>query len=111
PALLHRVLKELAAEGRAPAAIVPVDLLGRPADYGRILPIAAEFEVPVLIDAAESLGSAYGQEPCGSFGQAAAVSFNGNQIMTTSGGGAHLTDADPPAEHPTYLPAPAPEPV
>src|SRR5699024_125066 len=45
PALLHRVLKELAAEGRAPAAIVPVDLLGRPADYGRILPIAAEFEV------------------------------------------------------------------
>ena len=111
PALLHRVLKDLAAEGRAPAAIVPVDLLGRPADYGRILPIAAEFEVPVLIDAAESLGSAYGQEPCGSFGQAAAVSFNGNKIMTTSGGGALLTDDDRLAEYAAYLSAQAREPV
>ena len=111
PTLLHRVLKELAAEGRAPAAIVPVDLLGRPADYGRILPIAAEFEVPVLVDAAESLGSAYGQEPCASFGQAAAVSFNGNKIMTTSGGGALLTDDDRLAEHAAHLAAQAREPV
>lgn len=92
PALLHLSLREASRTGRLPAAIVPVDLLGRPADYGRILPVAAEFDVPVLVDAAESLGSRYGGQPVGGFGRAAAVSFNGNKIMTTSGGGALLTD-------------------
>lgn len=110
-AQLHRTLKESIMSRKRPAAIVPVDLLGRPADYDRILPIAAEFEVPVLVDAAESLGSCYGDTACGSLGDAAAVSFNGNKIMTTSGGGALLTDDARLAEYARYLSTQAREPV
>jgi len=107
PALLHLCLKEAARTGRLPAAIVPVDLLGRPADYARILPVAAEFDVPVLVDAAESLGSRHCGQPVGSFGQASAVSFNGNKIMTTSGGGALLTDDGQLARQAAHLSAQA----
>lgn len=111
PAQLHRALKNSIRGKKKPAAIVPVDLLGRPADYDRILPIAAEFEVPVLVDAAESLGSRYGAVTCGSFGDAAVVSFNGNKIMTTSGGGALLTDDSRLAEYARFLSTQAREPV
>ncbi|WP_413333178.1 DegT/DnrJ/EryC1/StrS family aminotransferase [Brevibacterium sp. GP-SGM9] len=111
PAQLHRALKNSIRGRRKPAAIVPVDLLGRPADYDRILPIAAEFDVPVLVDAAESLGSRYGAATCGSFGDAAIVSFNGNKIMTTSGGGALLTDDSRLAEYARFLSTQAREPV
>ncbi|WP_259358375.1 DegT/DnrJ/EryC1/StrS family aminotransferase [Brevibacterium sediminis] len=103
PIELHRALKDSILSGTKPAAIVPVDLLGRPADYDRILPIAAEFDVPVLVDAAESLGSRYRDRACGSLGEGAAVSFNGNKIMTTSGGGALLTDDEHLAEYARYL--------
>lgn len=103
PALLHLCLKGAARTGRLPAAIVPVDLLGRPADYERILPVAAEFDVPVLVDAAESLGSQHCGRPVGAFGQASAVSFNGNKIMTTSGGGALLTDDEQLARKAAHL--------
>lgn len=85
--------------------------MGRPADYDRILPIAAEFEVPVLVDAAESLGSRFGDSPCGSLGDAAVMSFNGNKIMTTSGGGALLTDDARLAGYARYLSTQAREPV
>ena len=111
PVQLHRALKNSIRGKKKPAAIVPVDLLGRPADYDRILPIAAEFEVPVLVDAAESLGSRYGALTCGSFGDAAVVSFNGNKIMTTSGGGALLTDDSRLAEYARFLSTQAREPV
>lgn len=111
PAQLHRALKNSIRGRRKPAAIVPVDLLGRPADYDRILPIAAEFDVLVLVDAAESLGSRYGAATCGSFGDAAIVSFNGNKIMTTSGGGALLTDDSRLAEYARFLSTQAREPV
>lgn len=111
PRILHQVLKESSRRGELPTAIVPVDLLGRPADYGRILPIAAEFDVPVLIDAAESLGSMHEGVPVGSLGRCAAVSFNGNKIMTTSGGGALLTDDSRLAEYAAYLSSQAREPV
>ncbi|MPN54990.1 putative pyridoxal phosphate-dependent aminotransferase EpsN [bioreactor metagenome] len=72
--------------------MVPVDLLGKVVDHERIDVIAAERGVPVLSDAAESLGASRSGRPSASFGVAAAVSFNGNKIMTTSGGGALLTD-------------------
>lgn len=111
PAQLHRALKNSIRGKKKPEAIVPVDLLGRPADYDRILPIAAEFDVPVLVDAAESLGSRYGAATCGSFGDAAVVSFNGNKIMTTSGGGALLTDDSRLAEYARFLSTQAREPV
>ena len=111
PIQLHRALKDSIVSGTKPAAIVPVDLLGRPADYDRILPIAAEFDVPVLVDAAESLGSRFRGQACGSLGEGAAVSFNGNKIMTTSGGGALLTNDEHLAEYARYLSTQAREPV
>lgn len=111
PIQLHRALKDSIRSGAKPAAIVPVDLLGRPADYDRILPITAEFDVPVLVDAAESLGSRYRDHACGSLGEAAVVSFNGNKIMTTSGGGALLTNDERLAEYARYLSTQAREPV
>ncbi len=111
PAPLHDALRTAASRGRLPAAVVPVDLLGRPADYDRILPIAAEFGVPVLVDAAESLGSLHSGRATASMGQAAAVSFNGNKIMTTSGGGAPLTDDGDLAAYASYLSAQARRPV
>lgn len=92
PALLWDALTTLHAEGRRVAAIVPVDLLGRCADYTLIEAMAAEFDVPVLADAAESLGAAHRGRPAGSFGRASVFSFNGNKIMTTSGGGMLTTD-------------------
>lgn len=92
PALLEAVLAAKAKSGRRIAAIIPVDLFGRPADYDRILPIAAKYDVPVLIDAAESLGATHGDRAAGTMGHAGIYSFNGNKIMTTSGGGMLVSD-------------------
>ncbi|WP_044495091.1 DegT/DnrJ/EryC1/StrS family aminotransferase [Nesterenkonia massiliensis] len=111
PKLLREKLDESSRRGRLPAAIVPVDILGRPADYDRILPLAAEFGIPVVVDAAESLGSRYGERRVGGLGQASVVSFNGNKIMTTSGGGALLTNDGELAAYARYLSSQARQPV
>ena len=87
PELLERALSERAAAGRVPAAVISVDLYGQPADYRRIEPICERYGVPLIEDAAESLGSSLGGRPAGSFGRVAALSFNGNKLITTSGGG------------------------
>lgn len=85
---------ELALESldRKPKAIIPVHLYGMPAQMERILEIAARYDVPVLEDAAESLGSTVNGRACGSFGEFGVLSFNGNKIITTSGGGALVSD-------------------
>ena len=111
PVLLERALAQLAAEGRKVAAIVPVDLLGRSADYDAILPLAERYGIPVLADAAESLGASYHGRAAGSFGVAAALSFNGNKILTTSGGGMLLTDDEALASRARYLATQARQPV
>lgn len=111
PALLEQALAQLAAEGRRVAAIIPVDLLGRAADYDEILPLAERFGIPVLSDAAESLGASYHGTAAGSFGVAAALSFNGNKILTTSGGGMLLTDDEALASRARYLATQARQPV
>ncbi|HIW99054.1 MAG TPA: aminotransferase class I/II-fold pyridoxal phosphate-dependent enzyme [Candidatus Nesterenkonia stercoripullorum] len=111
PDHLERQLDVASRAGSLPAAIVPVDLLGRPADYSRILPVAQRYGVPVVVDAAESLGSFYGEAPVGSMGRVSAVSFNGNKIMTTSGGGALLTDDADLASYARYLSTQARQPV
>ncbi|PMC06588.1 pyridoxal-5'-phosphate-dependent protein [Microbacterium sp. UMB0228] len=111
PALLRTALHELRASGASVPAIVPVDLLGKAADYTAILAIAAEFDVPVLADAAESLGATHAGRAAGSFGSASAVSFNGNKIMTTSGGGMLLTDDGDIARRVRYLATQARQPV
>ena len=87
PAALRRALHALAAEGKRPRAIVTVDLYGQGCDYGAITPICEEWGVPVLEDAAEALGATVHGRPCGTFGAVAAFSYNGNKIITTSGGG------------------------
>ncbi len=92
PEILESVLALRAREGRAVAAVIPVDLFGRPAEYDRILPIVAKYGVPVLVDAAESLGASQGGRSAGTMGHAGVYSFNGNKIMTTSGGGMLVSD-------------------
>lgn len=80
--------RKLAA--RKPKAIIPVHLYGMPAKIKEIMAVAAKYDIPVLEDAAEALGSTLDGVACGAFGQLAALSFNGNKIITTSGGGALL---------------------
>lgn len=93
--LLVSGLLRLRGEGKKVAAIVPVDMLGKAVDYTRVTKIAKDFGVPILADAAESLGAHHNGKAAGSFGSASVLSFNGNKIMTTSGGGMLLTnDAD-----------------
>jgi dTDP-4-amino-4,6-dideoxygalactose transaminase len=86
-ALLADELSTRARRGSLPAAVVSVDLLGGCPDYDAIEATCAQFEVPLVEDAAESLGASYRGRPAGSFGLCAAFSFNGNKIITTSGGG------------------------
>ena len=92
PALLDEALTALAASGRPVSAVLPVDVYGRVADLERIEAVSTAHGVPVLCDSAESFGAVRGGRAAGSFGRASAVSFNGNKIMTTSGGGMLLTD-------------------
>ena len=103
PDLLGDELEQRARAGRLPAAVVVVDLYGQCADYGRILPLCAEHGVPVIEDAAESLGASYRNRPAGSFGAAAVFSFNGNKIITTSGGGMLVTDDERLARRTRHL--------
>lgn len=78
--------------GRRVKAIIPVHLYGMPANMKDILSIAEKYEIPVIEDAAEALGSKYDGKPAGSFGRFGILSFNGNKIITTSGGGALISD-------------------
>ncbi|MDO9152906.1 MAG: aminotransferase class I/II-fold pyridoxal phosphate-dependent enzyme [Paludibacter sp.] len=86
--LEEAIADRIAKTGKKPKAIIPVDLYGMPANMDAILEIAARYEIPVLEDAAEALGSTYKGRKCGTFGEFACLSFNGNKMITTSGGGA-----------------------
>jgi len=87
PDALERTLRDCQREGGLPKAVIIVDLYGQSADYDRLLPICEKYGVPVVEDAAESLGAYYKGKPCASFGAMGILSFNGNKIITTSGGG------------------------
>ena len=89
PALLEEAIKDrIAKTGKKPKAIVPVYLYGMPAKLDEIMAIAKKYEIPVVEDAAEGLGSRYKGRVCGTFGDYGVLSFNGNKMITTSGGGA-----------------------
>lgn len=89
PVLLEEAIKDrLEKTGRLPKAIIPVHLYGMPGKLDEILEVAGRYNIPVLEDSAEALGSEYKGRKCGTFGVYAALSFNGNKIITTSGGGA-----------------------
>lgn len=111
PALLAQAIRDAVATGRRLGAVLVVDLLGKVADYEEIADIAAQWGIPVISDAAESLGSSRNGRPAGSFGSCAAVSFNGNKIVTSSGGGALVTDNPVLAERVRYLATQARQPV
>ena len=111
PELLREALQGLAAAGTPAKAVIPVDLLGKAVDCTSITEICEEFETPLLFDAAESLGATHRGRAAGSFGVASAVSFNGNKIMTTSGGGMLLTDDEQLAQQTRYLATQSRQPV
>lgn len=89
PELLEKVIMDrIAVTGKKPKAIVPVYLYGMPAKLDKIMAIAEKYDIPVIEDAAEGLGSRYNGRVCGTFGRYGVLSFNGNKMITTSGGGA-----------------------
>lgn len=117
PELLDQALTEIISRGDRVGAVVPVDLLGKVADYPAIQEVInrheqqAGYRIPLLSDAAESLGAALNGVPAGKFGEAAIFSFNGNKIMTTSGGGMLVTDNKELADKVRYLATQARQPV
>jgi dTDP-4-amino-4,6-dideoxygalactose transaminase len=92
PASLRKAIEDRMSKGKKPKAIIAVHLYGMPAKMDEILEIASEFDIPVIEDAAEALGSTYKGKACGGFGRFGILSFNGNKIITTSGGGALVSD-------------------
>ncbi len=95
PELLEKAIKGRIAEtGKKPKAIIPVHLYGMPAKMDCIMEIAGRYDIPVVEDAAEALGSVYKGRMCGSFGRFGILSFNGNKMITTSGGGALVCPSD-----------------
>lgn len=89
PDLMEEAIKDrIRRTGRTPKAIVPVHLYGMPAEMDRIMEIADRYDIPVMEDAAEAIGSKYKGQLCGTFGRYGVWSFNGNKMITTSGGGA-----------------------
>ncbi len=111
PALLEQALTGLKSEGASVPAIVPVDMLGKCVDYDAISAIAESAGARLLCDAAESFGATYRGRLAGAFGDASVISFNGNKIMTTSGGGMLLTNDGDLAAHVRKLSTQAREPV
>jgi dTDP-4-amino-4,6-dideoxygalactose transaminase len=89
PFFLEEAIKDrIKKTGKRPKAIIPVHLYGMPARMDEIMQVAIKYDIPVLEDAAEALGSTFQGQRCGTFGEFACLSFNGNKIITTSGGGA-----------------------
>ncbi len=92
PLHLEAAIKDRIAKGKKPKAIIPVHLYGVPAKMAEIIAIAKRYEIPVVEDAAEALGSKINGKACGTFGELGILSFNGNKIITTSGGGALISE-------------------
>jgi dTDP-4-amino-4,6-dideoxygalactose transaminase len=92
PEYLEEAIISLIKKGEKPKAIIPVHLYGMPAKMEQIIEIASKYEIPIIEDAAEALGAHINNKMCGNFGKLNILSFNGNKIITTSGGGALLSN-------------------
>lgn len=103
PHLLTEALEQAAARGKLPKAVVVVDLYGQCADYDPIVAACARFDVPLIEDAAEALGATYKGQMAGTFGRFGVISFNGNKIITTSGGGALVSSSGRDIEQARFL--------
>jgi dTDP-4-amino-4,6-dideoxygalactose transaminase len=95
PVLLEKAIEDrIAKTGKKPKAIIAVHLYGMPAKMDEIVAVAGKYQIPILEDAAEALGSRYKGACCGTLGEVAALSFNGNKMITTSGGGTLICSTD-----------------
>ena len=103
PVFLEEAILACLQKGKKPKAIIAVDLYGMPARYDELLKIAQQYEIPLIEDAAEALGSVYKGKKCGTFGQYGILSFNGNKIITTSGGGALICPTSQEADFARFL--------
>jgi dTDP-4-amino-4,6-dideoxygalactose transaminase len=92
PIFLEEAIKYCISSGKKPKAIIPVHIYGMPAKIDELTAIAQNYDIPIIEDAAESLGSTYNGIPTGTFGIMGILSFNGNKIITTSGGGALISN-------------------
>ncbi|MFO7616000.1 MAG: DegT/DnrJ/EryC1/StrS family aminotransferase [Bacteroidales bacterium] len=110
-ASLEGAIKDRIRKGRRPKAIIVVHLYGMPARMEEVMRIAGEYGIPVIEDAAEALGSRYMGQPCGTFGDIGILSFNGNKIITTSGGGAMLSQNKAYCDQAAFLATQAREPA
>lgn len=111
PNLLEEEIKSLAGKGIKPAAVVPTELYGQACDLDRIIEICEPHDIPVVCDSAESLGAIYKERPVGLGARAACFSFNGNKIITTSGGGMIASSDKALIDHCRYLSTQARQPV
>ncbi len=111
PDLLETAIKEQTSLGKKPAAIIVVHLYGMPAKMNEISRIAQQYNITLIEDAAEALGSTYEKKACGSFGQMGILSFNGNKIITTSGGGAFTSNDEELIRKVRHVSAQAKEPA
>ncbi len=103
PEALEEALKDCQSKGKMPKAIIAVHLYGMPFDVDKIRSVADKYAVPILEDAAEALGSTYKNVKCGTFGDIAILSFNGNKIITTSGGGALVSKSEKVKQKAVFL--------
>ena len=102
--LLEQAIQDrIAKTGKKPKAIIVVDLYGMPAKWGELEEIGKKYGIPIIEDAANALGSYYNGKPCGLFGKIGTLSFNGNKIITTSGGGALLCNDEDTKKHMIFL--------
>jgi dTDP-4-amino-4,6-dideoxygalactose transaminase len=111
PGLLEEELAACARRGRLPRAVIAVDLYGQCADYDAITAACARYEVPLVEDAAEALGATYRGRAAGSLGAMGVFSFNGNKIITTSGGGMLVSDRKDWVERARFLATQARDPA
>ncbi len=111
PELLEEAINNrIAKTGKKPKAIIVVDLYGMPAKWDEITAISKKYDIPVIEDAANALGSFYKGKPCGTFGDIATLSFNGNKMITTSGGGAIICKDEETKKRAIFLATQAKEP-
>ena len=103
PVLLEEAIEDRIKYGKRPKAIIIVDLYGMPAKLDEISAIASKHDIPLIEDAAEAIGSEYNGKKCGSFGNIGILSFNGNKIITTSGGGALVSNNEEIVDHTRFL--------
>ena len=104
PVLLEKAIQDrIAKKGKKPKAIIVVDLYGMPAQWDELERIGKQYDIPIIEDAANAMGSCYKERLCGTFGTLATLSFNGNKMITTSGGGALLCDNEETKKRTIFL--------